>query len=141
MRAMILLGLFAGAASALVLPASAEDGLVLSAVPTAKVESSSDRTERFSLAPAQAQEFAVVIVKRNGRYFWASRENRELLHSRSGVFDLFIEPGGSGYIKVLDQRALPDFLRVPGPAIQYLEQMTLGLATLTYWGEATDFSP
>jgi hypothetical protein len=121
--------------------ATAEDQLVLSAQPATKVESGPGASERFILSGAQAQDFSVTIVKRGDRYFWASRENRELLHAVSGIYHLFIDPRGGGYIKVENQSLLSESMRDPGPPVRYLEQVTLGLGTITYWGSTETFSP
>jgi hypothetical protein len=58
----------------------------------------------------------LLIVKRGGQYFWASREDRQLVQIESGVFDLYIDPRGGGYVKVLDQRFMaPDYLYEGAP--------------------------
>ncbi len=112
---------------------------VLSARPTVKVESNAASTQRFQLSDAEQEEFRVVITTRDGRYYWISREGRELMHHRSGVFHYFIDPTGGGYVKVVDTDLLPESLRDPGPRVQYLEHVTLGLGTITYWGASEDF--
>jgi hypothetical protein len=122
-------------------PAFAEDQLVLSAKPSTKVESGPDASQRSVMSVLQADQFAVAIVKRGDRYFWASRESRELFHTVSGAYHLFIDPKSGGYVKVEDQSALPAALRGGGPAIQYVEQLALGLVTVTYWGSADLFNP
>ncbi len=112
---------------------------VLSVRPTVKVESNAASTQRFQLSDAEQEEFRVVITTRDGRYYWISREGRELIHHRSGVFHYFIDPTGGGYVKVVDTGLLPESLRDPGPRVQYLEHVTLGLHTITYWGASEDF--
>ena len=74
---LVLAHLFSG------LAAAAEDQLVLSARPSSKVESGPDATQQFVLTSAQAQEFAVTIIKRGDRYFWA--------HTVSGIYHHFID--------------------------------------------------
>ncbi len=112
---------------------------VLSVRPTVKVESNAASTQRFQLSDAEQEEFRVVITIRDGRYYWISREGRELIHHRSGVFHYFIDPTGGGYVKVFDTGLVPESLRDPGPRFQYLEHVTLGLETITYWGASDDF--
>jgi hypothetical protein len=111
------------------------------AQPSTKVESGPDGTQHFALTTVQAQKFAVTIIRRGDRYFWASRENRELKHVVIGIYHYFIDLQGGGYVKVEDQSLLSESMRDPGPSIRYLEQVTLGLGTLTYWGSAEQFSP
>ena len=112
---------------------------VLSARPTVKVESDAASTQRFQLSDAEQEEFRVVITTRDGRYYWISREGRELIHHASGAFHYFIDPTGGGYIKVFDTSLVPEFLRDPGPRFQYFEVLSLWLGTITYWGASEDF--
>ena len=112
---------------------------VLSARPTVKVESNAASTQRFQLSDAEQEEFRVVITIRDGRYYWISREGRELIHHASLAFHYFIDPTGGGYIKVFDTSLVPEFLRDPGPRFQYFEVLSLWLGTITYWGATDDF--
>ena len=72
---------------------------VLSARPTVKVESNAASTQRFQLSDAEQEQFRLVITTRDGRYYWMSREGREVIHHASGAFHYFIDPTGSGYVK------------------------------------------
>ncbi len=72
--------------------AEAQERMVLRAEPEVKVEASSLATERTRLSAAQRQQSAVLIVERSGRYYWATRGDRELLHRLSGVVHLFVDP-------------------------------------------------
>ena len=111
--------------------------LVLNAAPTVRVVSGDASTERTVLPAGEQEEFRVVITTRNGRYFWASREGAELVHSTSGSFHWFKDPGGGGYVKILDQESQPEFLRDPElPRFLYMEHLTVMLGTITYWGSA-----
>lgn len=109
------------------------DTVVLSGVPTTKVESSNNQTSHFTLPENQKSEFRLLSVKRDGKYFWATREYRPLLHTVSGAFHYFTELRGGGYIKVVDRRVL---LEEKTPRFLYMEHLTLWLETLTYWGTA-----
>jgi len=113
--------------------------VVLDAKPTVKVESGEGATSRLLLSEPDRTKHRVTITRRDGRYFWTSREDRELLHHGSGAFHYFIEPGGGGYIKVFDTRTLPESMRDPGPRFRYMEHLTLWLGTITYWGASDEF--
>jgi hypothetical protein len=121
-------------------PAAAQE-LVLHAQPTVKVESSETGTMRVSLTASEAQTAQILITKRQGRYFWASRDHRELFYHPSGIYHFFLDPIGAGYIKVEDQNLLPESLRDPNPSFRYYEHLNQGLATITYWGSTDSFSP
>lgn len=75
----------------------------------------------------------VVIEKRDGKYYWLSRDNRELRYAVSGAFHLFTEVKGNGYIKVLGMQNAGGF--------EYMEHMHTGLTGMTYWGSARRFDP
>ncbi len=70
-------------------------------------------------------------MKRDGQYYWASRQDKSLLYSQSGEFHNFVEPGGNGYIRVL----------IAEGKTYYMEHLTLALKNITYWGSAENFAP
>ena len=111
----------------------------MSAAPTVRVGSSEASTARTVLSEDEQEEFRVVITTRNERYFWISREGRELFHFTSCVYHWFIDPRGGGYVKVQDTSLLPELLRDPGPRFRYIEHVTLAIETITYWGSADTF--
>ena len=115
--------------------------VVLNATPETRVDSDSGSTTRKILSESEQNEYRVLIVKDGEKYFWATRENRELIHRISGAHHYFIDPQGGGYVKVFDTSFLPDFLREQGPRFAYYEHLSLGLQTITYWGTADDLNP
>lgn len=116
----------------LAFPASAQ--VVFDASPTVKVESGQRKTTRFTLSKKEQVEYRVTITRREGRYYWASRENKELVRVVSGAFQYFISPEGTGYVKVLDSHLLQASTRPSGPRFQYMEHLPIMLSTITYWG-------
>src|SRR5262245_7674776 len=64
--------------------ARAEERLVFSGNPTVKVESAHQASNRVELTTQEQTEYRVLITARDGKYYWASRENKELFHFRSG---------------------------------------------------------
>jgi hypothetical protein len=119
----------------------AQERVVLRARPVSRVISEAASAKRSELPVAERDQNQLLTVERDGRYFWASREDRELQHVFSGIYHLYIDPRGGGYVKILDQRHLTPGFKVVGPDIQYLEHVALGLTTLTYWGSSTYFDP
>jgi hypothetical protein len=117
--------------------ARADERLVFSGTPTVKAESASHASNRVELTTQEQTEYRVLITARGWKYYWTSRENKELIHFRSGAFDWFVAPG-SGYIKVVDRTYV---LQEAGPRYLYMEHMTLFLSTITYWGGGEHFHP
>jgi len=115
--------------------------LVLNATPEIRVDSGSGATTRKILSESEQNGYRVLIVKDGEQYFWATRENRKLIHRISGAYHYFIDPQGGGYVKVFDTRFLPESMREQGPRFAYYEHLSLGLQTITYWGTADYLNP
>lgn len=119
--------------------AAAADDVVVTAIPTSRVLSTSASTERHKMSDEEQTKALLVIQKTSNGYRWASRENRELVMRRSGAFAYFIDLSGGGYIKTAVDRgaaALIDDSCKDGFA--YFEHVSMGVATLTYWGCAAE---
>lgn len=95
--------------------------------PKSKVSSSA--TETHQDVVSNAAEFQCMIVRRGTRYFWRSRQNVELHKFQSGAFEWFISDA-SGYVK----RQVPGTMAIDGAS--YTEHLSLGLSSITYWGDA-----
>jgi hypothetical protein len=121
--------------------AAAQERVVLRAAPASRVTGNAQGAIRSVLRGAEREKNQILIVERDGRYFWASREDRELTHVESGLFHLYIDQRGGGYVKVLDQRGMSSDLKFDGPDLQYFEHVAAGLSTITYWGQFTRFDP
>lgn len=83
-----------------------------------------------TLDERESQEYMCMITRKGGRYFWPTRENKEVRRTVSGDFVIFNALDGSGYVKILTKFALP---------IDYMEHVHDKLFTVTYWGEKSVF--
>lgn len=92
--------------------------------PAVVVTSGYAGTEKKVLTPQEARKNRLLVTVIDGRFFWASRENRPLELTTSGAFTYLSGDAGS-YVK---------FARF-GKKIVYMEHATLFLSTITYWGE------
>lgn len=115
------------------LAATIEDTTVLFGLPSTKVSESSEETVRDNLRPERRQESIVIIEKRDGKYYWVSRGNRELFHRTSGEFHVFLDMLGDGYVKV--------YAIDHGDGFEYLEHLPQRLETITYHGISSTFHP
>lgn len=117
-------------------PASpAAEYVVLDATPSVRVVSTDKKTVRTVLSKQERAQYRVKVVCRDGRYYLASRDNLELMHSQGGAFHLFTPTGGkSGYLKVCDSADLPGADNGSGPRVTFMEHVTAGFMTITYWG-------
>jgi len=120
--------------------ASAQDykKVVFEGHPIRKVESSFERVVSSTLSDQDALKYAVRIVEMQGKYYWASREMRELVRHESGAYITFLAVDGSGYVRIgiplmLDLRdQLPPEQR--SKEIGYTEHLLIQFASVTYYG-------
>jgi hypothetical protein len=122
----------------LALPAHAE--LVFEGRPTIRVDANEDEATRAKLSKLDQEKSKITIVWRDGKYFWATRDARELVlkSSRQGPTFLFVEPNGAGYVKIFDTHVFPDSMRKAGPRYLFMEHVHALLGTITYWGSCED---
>ena len=108
-------------AQALQIPGIAE----LEGVPRVRIDSSDVATTRRAVDPAEATRSLVRIRIRDGRYFWASRNDEPLRVSSAGSFTYLTADQGS-YIRLT---RLND-------TISYVEHVDLKeRGSVTWWGE------
>ena len=74
--------------------------------PLRAVESSFELSTSRELSEDESFEYSVRIVERGGKYYWASRDMKELLRSESGVYITYHALDGSGYVRVGSPRFL-----------------------------------
>ncbi len=120
----------------LALGAGQQPCVVLDAIPNTRVVASGTDAVR---SPAADIENRVGILKVGDVYVWATRDGRQLIRRTSGVYDIYIEPGGGGWLKVESDR-LPDFLRGDSP-FEFIEMASIGMSTITYFGTTTTYDP
>lgn len=83
-------------------------------------------------------EYIVTITMSENKYFWASRNNVELIRVLSGAYTNFIAVNGAGYIKVLRtslRETLDPYLDKTEKTYDYIEHMSHGLKTISYYGK------
>ena len=119
----------------------AADEIVISGFPSSEVISSSDVAKRKVLSELNQKKHRLLITKLNGKYYWASRENRELIHTESSDIHVFVDIKGGGYIEIYDQSGDSDLLRESGLPVLYKEHVRLYMGNITYWGGANLFFP
>ena len=115
---------------------------VLDAVPSARIVADAESFQReVHFRPDER----TTIVRYGQEYFWASREHRKVLYKVSGWYRYFIEPESASFVKVLDPDSWPDFpgrlAGAPSEGFDFMENVTTGLTSYTYWGRAEAFEP
>ena len=116
---------------------SAQEKRELTGVPTLKVdEGVADRSEAI-LAADVALNLRCRIVQRNGKYFWASRRNVEMLRLEDtfGIVT-YVALDGSGYVRLLTAAMKARYAQTSAVYrdFDYAEQIFAGLGSITYFG-------
>ena len=113
---------------------SAEERDIFYGLPTIKYEVSIDGNQETKLSSAESLKNEVRIVKIGQDYVWKSRGNRKLIYSYSGHgdFHYFIDPTNGGYVKINV---------LSSGKVAFYEHISLGLATVTYYGNSEVFNP
>jgi hypothetical protein len=77
---------------------------VFSGIPSTKVsEAGLDRVVT-QLDRKNAVNLACVISEIGGKYYWATRENKQLVRTESGAFITFVAVNGSGYVRFINPK-------------------------------------
>ncbi|MCY3767315.1 MAG: hypothetical protein OXH06_18005 [Gemmatimonadetes bacterium] len=127
-----------------------EPRVVLRAVPKTLVVSNWSNTLLDSLTAEQRQAQQVIIVKVGESYYWASRDNRELIYSKSGLFHNFTDAYAGAVVKVFVPSEHPavgfggyneSYYDKGSNRVQFFECTSFELTTYTYWRTASEFNP
>lgn len=119
--------------------AFADESVVFVGIPTSLAVASEEGAERATLEGAEAADKQVVIVKRDGKYYWRSREDKELVYFTAGAMHFFVAPT-SGYIKIMDTSSIAALLDEKPPRYMYFENMSQFLTTFTYHGVGSELA-
>lgn len=107
------------------------DELVFEGVAQVLMNADASKSERHELSDVGGQKYACRIVSKGRKYYWASRENRELIRADAGDYTYYISPEGTGYVKVFTGKLTPG----ARPGYDYMEQLSSEFKTFTFWGK------
>ncbi len=102
-------------------------------IPIIQTRSSIEVAHNVTLDNNQKMSNRLVIMKDDGKYYWETRDRRELLFHKTKYFDLFIDPDTGGYIKVVQQ--------ADGRYVYMEHTSNKDLKVFTYWGIASFYKP
>ena len=100
--------------------------VVIKGTPIIQNKSAVEESANFQLSVSQQAESRLIITRKGQKYYWTSRQDRELTKHESGIYTIFFETKGAGYVKAMKSV----------DKVLYMEHMGLGLETITYWGVA-----
>ncbi|MDO8445170.1 MAG: hypothetical protein Q7T53_03540 [Deltaproteobacteria bacterium] len=134
----------------------AQSQTVFSGMPTVKINEGG--IERFpeQLSQKTATGIRCVISKIGDKYYWATRENKEMFRRVSGAFIVYFAADGAGYVKIIsperkqlfleELKKNPKLKEIPGLVLteteekfDYVEHLSFGLKSISYYGTMVDF--
>ena len=92
------------------------------------------------LSKDKVSEYRCVISKKGDKYYWTSREDKDIKKSESGIYITFTRSDGApDYIRIIN----PAFLKVAAAYgdYGYIEHLTHALSSITYWGNVSHADP
>jgi hypothetical protein len=110
------------------------DEVVFRGIPTVRVFGTVEGEDRQKLEEEDGKKNECVVMRKGNKYFWASRENVPLARTDAPNFTYFVHTGGGGYVKVFTGRRSD----VNAPA-DYIEHISRGFETITYWGRVPGY--
>ncbi len=121
--------------------ANAQSRTVFKGSPFVKISEAGSSRVVDSLSRPRAENLSAVVSEISGTYYWASRENKELIRHESGAFITYAATDGSGYIRLIDP-LFKDAAALIGDSeakYDYVEHLLIGLGSVTYYGVADAF--
>jgi hypothetical protein len=109
---------------------------VFSGKPVVKVSEAGIERVAEVLENDRAVNLKCVISRIGGKYYWASRENREMERFEYGAFVTFVAARGLGYVKLVkpNMKDAAALMSETEEKFDYIEHIIQGLRTITYFG-------
>jgi len=124
--------------ASLALPAisCAQTRTAFTGIPSQKISEAGTERRAEEIQREQAVNLGCVISEISGKFYWASRANKEMVRLPGGAFITYVARDGSGYVRVTDPNAkAAAALMSPTEAkFDYVEHILLGLRSVTYYG-------
>jgi hypothetical protein len=111
---------------------------VFDGVPSVKISEAGLERLPETLPVEVAINLRCVISEIGGRYYWATRQNKELIRRSAGAFITYSAIDGSGYVRVIDPafKAAVALVSPTESRFDYVEHLLIGLRSVTYYGKA-----
>lgn len=116
----------------------AEEVLEFEGTPSTKIEGKADFSARTSISGLERESSSVRIMRDGDAFFWASRGNVPMIKINDGIYITYLAIDGSGYVRTLNPTARQVYQKqAPDDQLgnaMYVEHITIGLESLTYYG-------
>lgn len=118
--------------------ALAQAQTVFYGLPSMKVSEGGNERVPVVIKRDQAVNLGTVISEIGGKYYWATRGNKEMVRLASGAFVTYVAVDGSGYVRAVDpsSKAAASLMSPTEAKFDYVEHLLIGLRSVTYFGSA-----
>ena len=133
-----MVGAFLLAFTVLLVPvgSSEQSTTVFKGRPSVKISEGGVERTPEQIARDRAINLECVISQIGNSYYWASRENVQLMRVDNAGFITFVAMNGSGYIRVVkpEAKAAAALMGPTEERFDYVEHLLIGLTSMTYYG-------
>jgi hypothetical protein len=107
-------------------------------IPSIKVTEGGIERNAEKIEQSKASSVACVVKEIDGKFFWETRGNKPLLKTESNAFITFLAVDGSGYVRLIKPslKEAASAISNTEKNFDYVEHLTLGLRSVTYYGKA-----
>ena len=118
------------------LPAMSQSKTVFSGIPKIKISEGGVGRIPEKLLRKNAVNVGCVISQIGDKFYWASRENKELASVKSSGFITFYAIDGSGYVRMTapGMKEVVSAMSETESEFDYVEHLLIGLRSVTYYG-------
>lgn len=118
--------------------AQSQSRTVFAGVPSVKVSESGTERLPETIRRDNAVNLRCVVSEIDGKYYWATRGNKEMVRHASGAFVTYVAIDGSGYVRIVDPSAkgAASLMSPTEAKFDYVEHLLVGLRSVTYYGHA-----
>lgn len=117
----------------------AQSETIFSGTPAIKISEGGIKRLPENLSQKDFGNLKCIISKIGDKYYWASRENTEMVRRESGAFVTFIAINGSGYVRIIlpNMKEATSLMEKTEDIFDYVEHLLIGLRSVTYYGTQT----
>ncbi|MBF0121687.1 MAG: hypothetical protein HQK79_22885 [Desulfobacterales bacterium] len=117
--------------------AFAQETIVFTGIPEIKISEGGIERTPENLSSDRALGYKCTITKIDGKYFWTTRENIELINISSGAYITFMALNGSGYVRIInpEMKSAVSIMGGTEKKFDYIEHLLIGLKSVTYYGK------
>ena len=116
----------------------AKEEVVFTGIPSIKISEAGSSRVPQKISDSKSMEYKCTITMIDDKYYWATRENLELVPVSSRAFITFIAMNGSGYVRIIKpgMKEIASLMDETEKEYDYVEHLLLGLKSVTYYGRS-----